>query len=92
MELVNYRNTEDDIDEKYDLFEYWKGKSACYPGHSKVARIVHCIPATSAEIEQVWSLSGLVLSSRRSKLDPQNYKHLIYTRYNWEIVRSALGK
>ena len=43
VELVNYRNAVDNIDEKYDLFEYWKGKFACYPGLSKVARIVHCI-------------------------------------------------
>ena len=90
IELINYRSTPDLIDEHYDLFQYWKEKRACYPGLSNLARIVHCIPATSAEIERVWSLSGLVLSSRRSKLDPQNYKHLIFVRYNWDMVKLAV--
>ena len=35
-------------------------------------------------------LSNLVLSSRRSKLDPQNYKHLIFVRYNWDMVKEAV--
>ncbi|KAL5267181.1 hypothetical protein ACHWQZ_G004280 [Mnemiopsis leidyi] len=69
IELINYRSTPDLIDEHFNLFQYWKEKRACYPGLSNLARIVHCIPATSAEIECVWSLSGLVLSSRRSKLE-----------------------
>ena len=90
IELINYRSTPDLIDEHFDLFQYWKEKRACYPGLSNLARIVHCIPATSAEIERVWSLSGLVLSSRRSKLDPQNYKHLIFVRYNWDMVKEAV--
>ena len=92
VELVNYMNSEDLIDEDFDLLEYWRNKKSCFPGLSRLARITHSIPATSSEIERVWSLSGLIISARRSSIDPQNYKHLIYARYNWDIVKSAVSE
>ena len=92
IELVNYMNAEDFIDENYDLLGYLRDKKACYPGLSKLARITHSIPATSSEIERVWSLSGLIISARTSTIDPQNYKHLIYTRYNWDFVKSDVSE
>ena len=57
---------------------------------SKIFRIIHCIPATSSEIERVWSRSGLILNSRRSKLSNDNVKNLIFLKYNWDNVKSSL--
>ena len=53
--------------------------------------MVHAVPATFAEIERVWSTYGLILSSRRSCIEAQNYKHWIFTRYNWDITRKFVS-
>ena len=74
-----------------DLFLYWKKRASTFPILSKIFRIIHCIPATSSEIERVWSQSGLILNSRRSKLSNDNVKNLIFLKYNWDNVKSSLN-
>lgn len=90
IELSSYRNEAFSYDPDFDLYKYWKNKSSAFPMLAQLFRVIHCTPATSAEIERVWSLSGLILSSRRSRLESQNYKHLIFVRYNWENTKSCL--
>ena len=85
LEIGNYCMMVHDME--MDPMEFWRDKKEMFPGLRQLARVIHAVPATSAEIERVWSTSGLILSSRRSKLLPQNYKHWIFARYNWEITR-----
>ena len=84
-EIANYINSVHSLD--LELHDLWRRNNAIYPGLYQLARVVHAVPATSAEIERVWSTYGLILSSRRSCVEPQNYKHWIFTRYNWDITR-----
>ena len=91
-EVATYQSEHVDLDDMdNDLFLYWKKRASTFPILSKIFRIIHCIPATSSEIERVWSQSGLILNSRRSKLSNDNVKNLIFLKYNWDNVKSSLN-
>ena len=82
-EIATYKGEPVNLDDlERDLFSYWKERATALPILSKMFRVIHCIPATSAEIERVWSSSGLILNSRRSKLSNDNFKNLIFVKYN----------
>ena len=58
-EITNYTNSVHSLD--MELHDFWRRNKALY----QLARVVHAVPATSADIERVWSTYGLILSSRR---------------------------
>ena len=66
-EIANYTNSVHDLG--LELQDFWRRNKALYPGLYQLARVVHALPATSAENERVWSTYGLILSSRRSALN-----------------------
>ena len=72
-EIANYTNSVHSLD--LELHDFWRRNKALYTGLYQLTRVVHAVPATSAEIERVWSTYGLILSNRRSCIEPQNYKH-----------------
>ncbi|CAF5182972.1 unnamed protein product [Rotaria magnacalcarata] len=49
----------------------WKANQKNLPLLSKLARMIHCIPATTASVEREFSGSGLFISERRSSINPQ---------------------
>ena len=70
----------------FELMPSWCSKAQAYPMLAVLFRAVHCIPATSADIERVWSSSGLIISSRRLSIGSNNFKHLLYVHENWDVV------
>ena len=61
----------------FDLLSFWADRQKTFPILSKIVRIVHCIPASSAEIERTWSAAGLILTSQRSRMNVKNFKHTV---------------
>ena len=44
----------------FDLLSFWKFRSESYTLLSQLARVIHCIPSSSVEIERVRSKAGLI--------------------------------
>ena len=52
-----------------------------------MARDVFCIPASSSSSERAFSESGMVITDKRTRLDPQNAEKLIFCQQNYtELV------
>ena len=60
--------------------EFWEENRTVYPILARVARKVHCIPATSAAVERQFSGAGVVLNERRTSLDPEHLDNTLFIR------------
>ena len=58
----------------FGLLSFCKLRSESYTLLSKLAKVIHCIPSSSLEIERVWSRAGLILTDRRSRMINWNFK------------------
>ena len=63
-----------------NLLEFWKENRTVYPILARVARKIHCIPATSAAVERQSSGAGVVLNERRTSLDPEHLNNILFIR------------
>ena len=76
----------------FNLLTWWKTNQTLYPTLAKVARKIHCIPATSAESEHVFSKAGNVISEKRSRTSPSNLDLFIFIHGNiYEDPEKAIG-
>jgi hypothetical protein len=57
---------------------WWKDNSLDFPIMSELARILLCIPATSAPSERIFSLASRVISKVRSSLSPENASQIVF--------------
>lgn len=76
-------------DGNYDYpspLEWWKNNCALFPNVAKVARMVLCIPATSAPSERVFSHAGLTIAKKRASLSAENAAALVFLHDSWGVV------
>ena len=62
---------------------FWtKANQTNLPLLSKLARMIHYIPASTASVEREFSGAGgeLIMSERRSLINPQNLNNLLFLR------------
>ena len=60
--------------------DFWRFNQSLFPTLAKLARKIHCIPATSAAVERQFSGAGVVLNERRTCLDPDNLDNILFIR------------
>jgi hypothetical protein len=87
-----YSETEDDEIDKYlsmhidselvvdNPLVFWKANQNNLPLLSKLARMIHCIPATTSSVEREFSAGGLVVTERRSSIKPENLNNILFVR------------
>jgi hypothetical protein len=63
---------------------YWRGQSERLPLLAILARWYLAIPATSASVESVFSLSNNIITKSRSSLDPTTTKQLVMLK-SWQV-------
>ena len=61
---------------------FWtKANQTNLPLLSKFTRMIHCIPASTTSVEREFSDGGeLIMSERRSSINPQNPNSLLFLR------------
>ena len=64
--------------------DYWKQNSYRFPILSILARRYLAIPATSASIERIFSISNNIITKSRNRLLPNTIKQLILLK-NWRL-------
>ncbi|CAF3436877.1 unnamed protein product [Rotaria socialis] len=70
-------NTED-IHKIPNPLPFWKHYQQKFPCLSLLARHLFPIPVTSAAVERSFSAAGLVVTERRSSLDPQTLNDILF--------------
>ena len=69
-----------DIDES--PLKWWKLECSRWPMLSVAAQKYLCVCATSVTSEQVFSIGGQLVTSRRSRLNPDKVNNLIFLAKN----------
>jgi hypothetical protein len=78
-ELTKYSEINiDKIQLSQNPLDFWRSNKNIFPILAKVARKIHCIPATSASVERQFSGAGLVLNERRTCLDPDTVDSILF--------------
>jgi hypothetical protein len=60
--------------------DFWREHHVLYPVLSKLARQIHCIPASSAAVERCFSSAGFIVNERRTALNPEQLDNIIVVR------------
>lgn len=79
---------EDIIPFNQNPFEWWANKKIKYPVLAKIARIYLVVPATSTPSERLFSDAGNLLSAKRSRMDAELFKRMIFLKKNIFKVNS----
>ena len=76
IELYKAEQPVKDLDS--DPLTWWKTRESVYPLMCKLVKAVHCFVATSVPSERLFSSSGNVITSNRSRLTPEHADQLIF--------------
>jgi len=72
---------------KVDILGWWKAQKCIFPLLAECARKYHCIPASSAPSERLFSRSGNLITQNRNSLNPKNVHMLLYLQENMRKVK-----
>ena len=86
-EVSEYLN-EDKISFNQNPFEWWANKKSKYPILAKIARIYLAVPATSTPSERLFSDAGNLLSPKRSRINAEFFKRMIFLKRNAPKVKN----
>lgn len=84
-EIDMYLNTRWTPDENVNVFDWWMERKSIYPNLCKLALKIHSIPASSLQSERTFSKSGLIISDRRTNLDPETVEDLVTLNKNFDF-------
>ena len=79
---------EDKIPFNHCPFNWWLNKKNKYPILAKMARIYLAIPATSTSSERLFSDAGNLLSAKRSRINSELFKRIMFLKRNATKVNS----
>ncbi|CAF4147067.1 unnamed protein product, partial [Rotaria sordida] len=80
-ELSKYLKQRIEVDSIDDNpLKFWYEHRFIYPILSKLARSIFSIPATTANVERQFSAGGLMVNSRRTRLNPQQINNALFIR------------
>ncbi|XP_073470722.1 zinc finger BED domain-containing protein 4-like [Aquarana catesbeiana] len=65
-----------------DPLAWWKARQAIYENLTTVMKTRLCIVATSVPAERIFSKAGQIISERRSRLNPNKVRQLIFVNAN----------
>lgn len=73
-------------DSPFSPLTYWKQNSKRFPRLSQVALQVFCVPASSGNIERVFSTAGDIMSAKRNRLSPNLFETLLLIKKNKTVM------
>jgi len=70
---------------------FWKDNGASYPLLKQLAIFFLGMSAGSVSVESMFSITGLILNSRRSSLDPSKLHKICFLHDNLKFVIDGIG-
>ncbi|GBN17231.1 Zinc finger BED domain-containing protein 4 [Araneus ventricosus] len=75
------------ISRKSDPLLWWRSQKYNYPHLSSLVQEMGCALATSVPCERVFSKAGNILTERRSRLNSNKVKKLLFLNCNWKSTK-----
>ena len=66
---------------------YWTKNKNQFPNIHAIARKVLVIPASNTEVERLFSCSKMIMTDKRTRLDPDRLNKLIFLRKNLHSLK-----
>jgi len=97
--MAGHQFNEGKLDVKANILIWWKVHAVRFPYLSRLARRYLAMPATSASVERLFSVSGQVVTAKRARLDPSTVTLLVFLheaipggieREAYEIIEGAM--
>ncbi len=86
-EIAEYLK-EDKINFTQNPFEWWMNKKSKYPILARLARIYLAVPATSTPSKRLFSDAENLLTSKRSRVNAELFKHIMFLKRNASKIDS----
>ena len=77
MNIAKYTASSNDSD---NPLLFWKGQKDILPTMSKLAKQIVCIPASSTTVERAFSSTGIIISQRRTNINPSIVNDILLIR------------
>ena len=71
------------VDPNTNILEWWKANESSYPNLAKFAQDCLSVPATSVPSEQVFSISGDMVTDKRNRLSSKTIRLAMCLRSWW---------
>ena len=72
-------------DEAAAVLEFWENNKTAFPRLYAMTRKIFCVPAATAGVERLFSISGFVLSSKRLRLTDRNFHDAVFAHCNFHL-------
>jgi len=82
----NYISTISSGDFKQCALVFWKAHEVKFKAIAEIARKYLGVPASSAAVERIFSISGHILSTKRSKMSVKLFKNLVFLKLNEDLL------
>jgi hypothetical protein len=69
---------------------FWKDHEHMFPLLSQLAAIYLGISASSVPVECLFSTAGLILNGKRSSLEPDKVKKIVFLHDNFNLIKDYL--
>ena len=76
-----------DADSGIDQLLWWKDHQQQFPLLSYLARVVFAVPAASSKSERVFSVVSIIVTPKRTSLNPEKVEQLIVSKCNMQLLR-----
>ena len=75
-----------------NLLHFWETNKAVFPRLYAITRKLFCVPATTADVERLLSISGFILSSKRLRMTDETFKNPVFAHCNFDLLSVASRK
>jgi hypothetical protein len=72
----------EDLVKSPNVLSYWSSKATIYPILTKMVKDILSVPASSAPIERIFSISSFLMRPHRSSLNDRNLQNLMILKAN----------
>ena len=77
-EFDTYIEGETKIEQDMNILTAWKNNKSLYPTSDKIPKRILLIPATNTSVERLFSESGKIITSRRTRLQTKKMNQLLF--------------
>lgn len=70
-----------------DALQFWKKNETHFPRLASIAKVLLCIPATSASSESAFSVAGCLLRKRRASIAPHKVQKVLFVHDNFDLLK-----
>lgn len=70
-----------------DALDFWRKNATYFPRLAAIAKVLLCIPATSASSESAFSVAGCLLRKKRASIAPHKVQKVLFVHDNYDLLK-----